>query len=794
MRRALLPLTALAALLLPRPATAAPSVAATLVAEPPTIDGRLHEGAWRLATPITEFVQRRPSSGAPPDQRSELRVLYMHDTIFIGVRMQDTQAGQIRRGLGSRDAPPDSDRVTIYIDPLRTGSRGYYFQINPSSVLADGTIYGETSLDGSWDGVWSGAATVDERGWSAELRVPLTSIAFRDEGVQSWGICVERYVQRTKETSIWPAIPKDSNTFVSRFAELRDLRELRRKASLRLQPYASLDLQLARAEGSLRRGQRARPDGGLDLRLAHGGELTLTATFNPDFGQVEEDPAVVNLGPTETYFSERRPFFSTDMEIFRTPILLLHTRRIGAPPTPPTALAGGTIVEVDPRARIAGAAKLTGEIGPASYGLLAALVLPTHAVERLPDGVDAERDATVGAHYGAGRLRLRLGTSSSLGLLLTAMTRLSASDAYAGGLDWDLRATSGWQATGQLTGAVAEPGAGYGLYARAGQLGAPRWRAWIEAESFSPRYDINDVGYQWRNNMVQLRAFAQWRLVAPWRALRDANATLWGQYGFAHDRPSLSFERRTELYGWAQLRGLWELWAGSGVRFFTEDDLETRGGPAYGRPASVYGYVGGTTDSSRRLSTAGTALASWERGSVAVSLDDSVYLALKDRLTLTLYVRALLQRGGLRWVETADGAREHVLFGDLSRDELELRLSGTLALHRLVTLTLFGQLLHSAGRYSRYEELFLLYDGRTTLDQTDLDPNADFARLSLIVNAALRWDLGDGTAAHLVYKLDGALSTSGRPAGFDLGGAVAELGLRRQTHLLLLKVSYGWNL
>jgi hypothetical protein len=381
--------------------------------------------------------------------------------------------------------------------------------------------------------------------------------------------------------------------------------------------------------------------------------------------------------------------------------------------------------------------------------------------------------------------------------MVTGMTRLEEPDAYAGGLDWDIRSRSGWQTTGQLTGATAAEGSGYGLIAVAGQKGAPRWRYWIEGESFSERYEINDVGFQWRNDMVRLRGYLQRRLPAPWRCFREWDATFKVQYGFNHTDPSLAFDRRVELGTYLKLANLWGIWTGIGWRFFTLDDQETRGGIAYPRPQELYGWLGGETDTSRRAVLSVSASFSHEGESAdSFYLDARLQAQAIDRLNLSLWAIWYLQRGFPRWVETLDQpAGERYIFGDLDRDQLELGLSGLVSLHRLLTFQLYGQVLHSVGTYERYRELLLLYDGSTTIGPTAYDAAADFSTTHLILNAILRWDLGAGTAAFLVYKLDGALDRSGEPPlSFDLVGSLSDLLGERQTHLLLLKVSYGFEI
>jgi hypothetical protein len=308
---------------------------------------------------------------------------------------------------------------------------------------------------------------------------------------------------------------------------------------------------------------------------------------------------------------------------------------------------------------------------------------------------------------------------------------------------------------------------------------------------------VNDVGYQWRNDMVRLRGFVQRRLPAPWRALREWTTTLYGQYGFNHERPSLVFERRLELQSSLQLTNRWDLGFGIGHRFAVLDDREARGGPPYPRPAESYGWLIAGTDSSRRLYGSWYLDLSQESGGggLYLSTSGSLNLSLLDRLTASLSASGRWTRAFPRWVTTlVEEGRDRHLFGDLDRHELELLLSAKLVLHRRLSLGLSGQLLHSAGSYRRFRELLPLADGGAQLGPTALAPDAAFARLWLNLGASLRFDLGDGTAAYLVYKLDGTTARDGDGARFDLGAGLEELRDGPLAQTLLVKVSYGWNL
>ncbi len=195
---------------LPRPEAERPrgaSVAAVRTPVAPVIDGVLSEPEWRSASAPVAFVQRRPSPGDPPGDATELRILHGDGAVYLGLRMPDRAPVEIRKVLGRRDAVATSDSVTVYIDPLRGGQQAYFFTVNAAGILTDGVVFNQIEVDRSWDAVWTGAARVDEQGWSAEIEIPLTSIPFQDRAQQSWGLYVERFVNRTQETSGWPAVP-----------------------------------------------------------------------------------------------------------------------------------------------------------------------------------------------------------------------------------------------------------------------------------------------------------------------------------------------------------------------------------------------------------------------------------------------------------------------------------------------------------------------------------------------------------------------------------------------------------
>ncbi|MFH1132359.1 MAG: carbohydrate binding family 9 domain-containing protein, partial [Pseudomonadota bacterium] len=200
-------------------ATAQPILKAIPSPIEPKIDGNLSEPCWRRIKPV-HLTQRNPFEGAPPDQKTDLMVIYTSDAIFIGLRLWDNEPQKIHRGLGRRDAPPPSDGITVLLDTMLSKNRAYAFSVNAAGVMQDGLFYNDTEFDASWDGRWDVATAIDEKGWIAEFRIPLSTITFQDQTKQNWGFCVSRWVQRNHQTSTWPPLPKDTNTFVSGFGLL----------------------------------------------------------------------------------------------------------------------------------------------------------------------------------------------------------------------------------------------------------------------------------------------------------------------------------------------------------------------------------------------------------------------------------------------------------------------------------------------------------------------------------------------------------------------------------------------
>src|SRR5205807_2129331 len=299
-------------------AVAPQQVRATRLVRPIVIDGVLHDGMWEGAERVTGFLQRDPNEGMAPTESTYVYVAYDDAALYIGARLFDTHPDSIVARLGRRDAQTNSDAFTVYIDPYHDGRSGYYFAINAAGTLSDGTLYNDEWDDNSWDGVWEGKVSRDSLGWTAELRIPYSQLRFIQKPQYVWGINFRRDIARKNERDYLVYTPKNGSGFVSRFVDLVGIERVTPPPRLEVLPYTTGKAELSsRTPGNpFNDGSKLTPGIGADARIGLGPNLTLNATVNPDFGQVEVDPAVVNLSDAETFFQEKRPFFIEGASIF----------------------------------------------------------------------------------------------------------------------------------------------------------------------------------------------------------------------------------------------------------------------------------------------------------------------------------------------------------------------------------------------------------------------------------------------------------------------------------------------
>ena len=342
------------------------------------VDGRLDDPAWAEATPIVEFVQKEPNEGAKPTEDMEIRFVYDSGSFYVGARMYKEPGSPIQAPMGRRDRGEQSEHVLVALDTFRDRRTAYVFGVTASGVRLDRfhPQDEETTFDEGFDPVWQARTRVDEQGWTAELWIPFSQLRFNAGAEQVWGLNVRRFTPTLDEEDYWVPVPRTVTAWASRFGNLEGIEGLTSNRRVEVLPYVAGFSTITGNSDPLNpfdRGGNLESQVGLDLKIGIGSNLTLDATFNPDFGQVEADPAEVNLSANETIFPEKRPFFTEGARLmnFTAATNFFLSRRIGAPPTGP---ASGDYVDYPREVTILAAGKLTGRLpSGTSVGMLAAV-------------------------------------------------------------------------------------------------------------------------------------------------------------------------------------------------------------------------------------------------------------------------------------------------------------------------------------------------------------------------------------------------------------------------------------
>ncbi len=370
-------------------------IKANRISEPLHIDGRLDE-AFYLETSYSDFIQYEPFNGAKASQKTDMWIAYDDAAIYVGARMWDNQPDSVVGRIGRRDAFLNADVFEVIIDSYHDKRNGFSFQINPAGSMRDEVYFNDSWTDDSWDGIWEAKTTIDDKGWTAEMRIPLSQLRFSDKDEYIWGILPTRYIQRSGEWDYYVYFPLNESGTMSRAADLTQIRNIHPPKRREFLPYMTTSISNlpTQKDNAFIEGKDSDFGVGADIKLGIGANLTVDATINPDFGQVEADPSSINLSDHETYYNEKRPFFLEGRNIFRfgnggptnnisvnfNEPSFFYSRRIGRPPQVSVASAAYDSLDKPSETRILGAAKISGKIGDNwSIGGLSALTSREHA-------------------------------------------------------------------------------------------------------------------------------------------------------------------------------------------------------------------------------------------------------------------------------------------------------------------------------------------------------------------------------------------------------------------------------
>jgi len=749
-------------------ATSVPSIAALRTTARIVVDGHLDEPDWQTAQPATDFTQRDPDEGKPATERTEIRILYDDNAVYVGARMFDHEPSRIARRLTRRDADPGgiADFIIVGFDPHHDHLTGVYFEVSAAGSLRDAVMFNDSDEDGSWDGVWDAAVSIDDRGWTAEMRIPLSQLRFSAADHQTWGLNAVRYIQRRNEEDWWAFIPKKESAIISKCGHLMGLDGVRGRRHLDLLPYgrATADTNATAQPGDPFTHGTARTGGiGLDVKWGVTSNMTVDAAVNPDFGQVEVDPAVVNLTAFETFFDEKRPFFIEGSESFqnfggngpsehygfnRANPTLFYSRRIGRPPQ---GHADGDFVDQPSASTILGAAKLTGKTA-SRWTINVIDAVTSREWAKTADGTMRGRvEVEPLTNYMAARVRRDIGTRAGLGMLTTLVardlrtpdlqSRLGA-EAFIVGGDGYLFLDSGrdYVVAGAFSGSVVSgssdvisrlerssaryfqrPDASHLVFNPTARS-LSGWNLQLDFNrntgdlrpnasfwAVSPGYEVNDIGFMSTADRSGMHAVLTWRKPRPDRFSRDRQLVVakWYTWNFAREKTSDGIFAGAGV----MFRNYWSASASLVGFFGGYDDRLTRGGPMMWSPAGT-SYAASIGSDNRKpvvLSLGGdygaSVSGSWSGGATAtVTLKPTPSLSITAGPSISRGLTAAQYVSSVRDAAAVATYGARYVFGEIGQTELSMTTRANLIFTPRVSLQIYAQPLLSVGRYSGFKE------------------------------------------------------------------------------------------
>jgi Domain of unknown function (DUF5916) len=846
-----------------------PRLRAVRVKTPPILDGKLDDPAWALAPPSGAFTQKIPNDGAFPSDPTTVRVLYDDDSVYVGFDCPQTHTPVVE-WLTRRDRIVEVDSVTVDLGPRGDHKSAFQFYVNASGTLADGIRYNDTEYSPDWDENWEARTSVDAHGWTAELRIPLRVLRLSSLPVRSWDFQASRYISRRQETDVWAYFPRSVGGEVSHYGRLDGTERARAARPVEARPFIV---------GRLRRRDRTDPtlgqlasgtdvvgSAGLDLGWHPTPDLTLDATFNPDFAQVEADQVVLNLSNVATYYPEKRPFFLDGIDAFTTPFQLLYSRRIGAAPPIPSLRTDDVnrelLVDAPEASTIYGATKLTWRVANTwSVGTLQAVTAPNSVQVQLGDGSRVTRTVSPLSAFTVVRVKHDMGENAEVGVTTTSVTHaerttnypsVAASpgdaggagetgattlcptplqltpfvqiplqvrpsgvcfnDAYVGAIDWRWRAPGGDYVTGGqfassilgkgpprpvADGTVERPGdVGWAVQAYIAREGGRHWVGSLRADIESARFEINDLGYDARANLVSGSANVEYRELAPWGPFLENHEAVFARPTFSQTGLALGTALNVASFG--RFKNRWEYWLDAHHLTTRFDDREVGDGTALERPSSTGTEMFIATDATRRLALDVDQVTELVAAGFNMAGSAGLHVRVLPQFDFDLLPTWQWSRGETRFATQGAAPGDH-LFGQLEAKSVGLTIRTTYTFAPRLTLQGYAQVFLASRHFSHFAGYTADPGGSPArVRLADLSPfagalpaNPDSEQGVLDVNLVLRWEFALGSIVYLVYTRS-QLPTTVLGAN-DVG--TLDLGAVRRapaSDAVLVKVSYWY--
>ncbi len=729
------------------------------------IDGILNEDVWS-GNGYSDFVQSDPIDGGEPTEKTEVWVAYDESFLYVAARLYDSEPNKIISRLVRRDEIVDSDSFSFAADPYFDRRSGFLFVVNPSGSIADAVIYNDGWKDFTWDGIWEWRAKIDEKGWCVEIKIPFNQLRFPRKEIYTWGVNFHRFIKRKNEKNDFVWIPKEERGYVSHFARLIGIENIKPGRLADLFPYSVGKLENYSPEPGdpFRKGKEIFGGTGVDFKIGLKSNLTLDATINPDFGQVEVDPAVINLTAFETFYEEKRPFFIEGANIFEFGYggatnyssfnwgnpSFFYSRRIGG--APKGNVSRDDYVSLPERTTILGAFKITGKISGWNLGFTNAITEREYAEIDL-NGERFKEEIEPFSYYGVLRTQKEFNDGrQGIGLIATSVLRDLRNEnlssilnrrAFCLGFDgWTfLDKEKTWVLTGWLGGSSVEgskedilrlqmapqhyfqrPDAEHlnldenatSLKGWAGRFMLSKERGNFFFNSaigvISPGFDSNDLGFQWGGDIINTHILSGYAWFKPGKIFRNwsIGVATFRNYDFGGNK----FGEGYFLFANTQLLNYWKFDLTTGFFPKSLDKNLTRGGPLTVSPSGYFGFLDIYSDSRKPvvLSLDFNYSAS-KSGDLSWESEISLRWKPKSNISISFGPEYSYTYSTSQWVKKVDdpimkdtyGAR--YIFADLKSKNLSSSIRVNWTFNPKLTFQLYLQPFLAVGKYSKFKEL-----------------------------------------------------------------------------------------
>ncbi len=731
---------------------------------PPEVDGLLNDMVWNSVEWGGDYIELQPDENTPPSEQTKFKIVYDSKNLYIGVRCYDADPNKIERRLSRRDGF-EGDWVEFNIDSYHDKRTAFSFTVTAAGVKGDEFVSNNgNNWDSSWNPIWYTKTNIDEEGWTAEIRIPLSQLKFGDAEEQIWGLQSTRMFFREAERSLWQRKPIDQPGWVSEFGELHGLKKVEPQKQLEIQPYTVTSGETYEAEDGnpFRDGSESDITVGLDAKIGITNDLTVDLTVNPDFGQVEADPSAIALDGFQIFFREQRPFFVENKNIFDFNVSeseagntfgfdnVFYSRRIGRSPQGSPDTNDNEFVEQPDNTPIIGAAKFSGKTkNGLAIGVLESVTAKRYAVISQEDGTRRKEVVEPLTNYFVGRLQKDFNDRNSyIGGIFTATNRDDLTtelnflhkSAYTGGIDfkhqWHNR---DWYVEGNVivshvmgseeaikntqesithlfqrvdadhvaVDSTRTSLSGSGGNVQIGKIGNGHWRFESGGTWRSPELELNDIGFQRQSDDIRHYTWIGYQTLKPDSTFRRVgiNYNHWSTWDFNGNHNSLRFNTNS----WQNWANNWFSNVGFNYAPFQYSNFALRGGPRLRLSPEISFWNRVSTDERKKLS-----FSVFHRGERAIDNSFKSYFVEAgfayqpiNALRISAFPSLSTNRDKLQFIDNlaeVNGSPRY-LNGEIEQRTLSMSFRLNYTINPNLTIQYWGQPFISRGRYSNFKHV-----------------------------------------------------------------------------------------